>query len=293
MRRRPAVAATALLGVVLAVMAASSGASGGSREHSLAVRSVLASVVVTLAGLGLLAILVLMVRSLLARRGKGVERTKEKVPVPLILKMGALVLLALVVLALYFLFSTAHGHRPRPAGLGASHAPPAPRRATGPLVPFDGTASFLTAVVGVGLFALLLLRKRLISLFRPASPPLAHLQMAPSQPAGAPSGPVSQLPLPDPTSFADPRQAVLAAYARFSALMTRRGNPRKLAETVFEYENRLELPPETGKGAKLAAGELSDLFALARYSEAGIGEEDRRRAINHLAEIEQHLAAGG
>ncbi len=291
MGRRPAVAAIALAGLLLAVMAASSGTGAAGLERSLGVRSVLVSVVVTLAGLGLVAALYFLVSSLL-RRGGGQEGEREKVPVPLAAKVAAVLLLAAMAAAVYLIFSSLHPAHPRPPQAAFGPGPQRAQPKAGKPVPFNGTASYLTAVVVVVAVALAAGRKRLALLLSHRRP------FAPSdrQPAGPPvparwEGPPARDALPDPAAIADPRLAVLAAYARFAALMELAGRPRRAPETVHEYESRLQdLAGLRRGGARAAAAELSELFATARYGSGPLDEAARARALGDLREIERQLA---
>lgn len=292
MRRRPAVVATALVGVLLAVMAAASGAGNGRLERSLGVRSVLVSVLLTLAGLAVVAGAGYAI-SLFLRRGGGEETTEEREPVSRLAKAVLILALLLLGLGAYLLLASAHGAHPRAHLAGRGFGPRAAEHRGGRTVPFNGTASYLTVTIAVAALVLFGFRRRISALLRRARPfrPVV-LEVSSGLPPRPAAGAPAQL-LPDPNGIADPRLAVLAAYARFAALMSRAGRPRRQPETVFEYESRLASLPALSAGAgRKAARELSRLFATARYSPARVDEDSRRQALEDLAVIESQLAAG-
>lgn len=285
MGRRPAIAAVALAGVLLAVMGAASGGTGGV-QRDLTVKSVLGSVLLTIVAVVLLVSLVDLVLAL-ARRHRGEEPSGAN-SASLLARLGALLAVAVlfgVVIGLSILL--AHRGKPHHPNLLAGGAGPTRQVRAGKALPINTAASSITAFLLLAGGALFYFRRRIYALlhkrpgFTPLPPPVAGTSPAPAAPTPFPE-------LPDPAAIGDPRLAVLAAYERFAALMGRRGRPRLPEETVFEYESRIALG---GGPARRAAAELSDLFATARYSEAAVDEEARGRALNDLSEIERHLVA--
>ena len=87
---------------------------------------------------------------------------------------------------------------------------------------------------------------------------------------------------------ADPRRAVIAAYARMERSLARIGMPRARHEAALEYLDRL-LALLDAQGS--AARRLTDLFQLAKFSDHSIGEEMKREAIGLLVELREDLRA--
>ncbi len=87
---------------------------------------------------------------------------------------------------------------------------------------------------------------------------------------------------------ADPRRAVIAAYARMEGVLGRHGHGRRRAEAPYEYLQRvlgdLHVAPE-------AVHELTDLFELAKFSPHQIGEDLRERAIAAFVSVRDDLKA--
>lgn len=290
MRSRGAIAAVALIGAVLAVMAASAGGHGGGIEGDLGLRSVLASVLITLGGLFLLAVLVLFWMTL-AKKARGDQTESVRQRAPLVVQLAVLAFIAGLLALIYFLvLHGAHPHRPVGARLGGA-PPERPLRAT-KTVPFNMAASSTTVAVVLAIAALVLFRRRIWALFRRPRP-LHHFEKAAATPdEPAPLALASSVALPDPAAASDPRQAVVLAYQRFVLVMARRGYSRLEPETAFEYEHRLTRSgPITADADRRAARALTEMFASARYGRAAVSEETRQRAIGTLAALENHLSA--
>ena len=85
----------------------------------------------------------------------------------------------------------------------------------------------------------------------------------------------------------DPRQAIIACYARLEHLLEDHGVPATASLTPQEYMGTalrgLDLPLDAFTG-------LVELFELARYSLHPLGEADRATATTHLETIHAHLA---
>jgi hypothetical protein len=90
----------------------------------------------------------------------------------------------------------------------------------------------------------------------------------------------------DLSSMADPRQAVIAAYARLLDGLQDVGAGRRPAEAPFEYVTRV-LGELGVRGAPLER--LTTLFAEARFSTHDITESDRIAALDALAEARDDL----
>jgi Domain of unknown function (DUF4129) len=85
---------------------------------------------------------------------------------------------------------------------------------------------------------------------------------------------------------ADPRAAVLAAYARMEATFARAGLARRASETPREYLARLEAALG---GGRAPAERLTTLFERARFSPHAIDERVRAEAIDALAALRAEL----
>jgi hypothetical protein len=88
---------------------------------------------------------------------------------------------------------------------------------------------------------------------------------------------------------ADPRKAVIAAYAKMEGVLTSHGLPRKQAETQLEYLARILTELEV-EGA--AVRKLTELFGYAKFSEHEIDEEMRSEAIDALTATQRDLRLG-
>ena len=87
---------------------------------------------------------------------------------------------------------------------------------------------------------------------------------------------------------ADPRRAVIAAYATMEVLLAAAGLPRRRVEAPFEYLARLFDEIDVSEEAMRT---LTNLFELARFSQHDITPAARERAISALAVIEHDLQA--
>ena len=87
-------------------------------------------------------------------------------------------------------------------------------------------------------------------------------------------------------SSANPREAVIAAYAALEVILHRHGLGRKVSETVTEFAQRIA---GTGQVAPAAMSGLTRLYELARYSRHEIDTDMQRDAISALTEIRDAL----
>jgi hypothetical protein len=86
----------------------------------------------------------------------------------------------------------------------------------------------------------------------------------------------------------DPRRAVISAYARMERALARVGHPRARHEAALEYLDRLLALLEI-RGP--AAGRLTELFQLAKFSDHLIDAAMQREAIAALIELREELRA--
>jgi multisubunit Na+/H+ antiporter MnhB subunit len=88
----------------------------------------------------------------------------------------------------------------------------------------------------------------------------------------------------------DPRRAIIAAYARMERALGLYGLPRRESEAPLEYMTRVltEL-----KASEWAIRRLTDLFALAKFSDHPVSEPMKDRAIGALEAIRDDLHALG
>jgi hypothetical protein len=86
----------------------------------------------------------------------------------------------------------------------------------------------------------------------------------------------------------DPRRAVIAAYARMERSLARVGMPRQPSETGLEYLQRLFAMLHL---AGSAAGRLTSLFQLAKFSDHPVDEAMKQEAIAALGELRDELGA--
>jgi hypothetical protein len=87
---------------------------------------------------------------------------------------------------------------------------------------------------------------------------------------------------------ADPRRAVIAAYAQMERVLERHGLPRDPAEAPFEYLGRMLGELRVRPGAALA---LTELFERARFSDHEIDAAMKDEAIDALVSVRDDLRA--
>lgn len=87
---------------------------------------------------------------------------------------------------------------------------------------------------------------------------------------------------------ADPRRAVIAAYAQMERVLARHGLPRDPAEAPFEYLGRMLAELEVRPEAVLA---LTELFERARFSHHEIDAAMKDEAIDALVSVRDELRA--
>jgi hypothetical protein len=132
-------------------------------------------------------------------------------------------------------------------------------------------AGIAAGVVGLSALALTRARRR-----APEPPPRATVAEGARDAAAAAAIP------------ADPRAAVLAAYARMEAALATVGLARRPSDAPREYLARLE---DGLGGGRAPAARLTELFERARFSPHPVGEDLRREAIGALESLRAELEA--
>ena len=94
--------------------------------------------------------------------------------------------------------------------------------------------------------------------------------------------------LDDLLAEADPRKAVIAAYARLERVLAGHGLPRRAAETPGEYLTRVFGRLEVGTES---VRRLTDLFTRAKFSDHEVDEEMKQGAIAALRDTRDELRA--
>lgn len=92
--------------------------------------------------------------------------------------------------------------------------------------------------------------------------------------------------LDDLRAEADPRRAVIAAYARLERVLAANGLPRMHAETQEEYLARFLRSLEVSEGA---ATRITELFERAKFSQHAIDVGMKEDAIDALEELRDEL----
>ncbi len=87
---------------------------------------------------------------------------------------------------------------------------------------------------------------------------------------------------------ADPRRAVIAAYARMERVLGQHGHPRDPSEAPFEYLARVLLRLRVRPAA---VQDLTELFERAKFSTHEIDQRMKERAISSLVSVRDDLQA--
>jgi hypothetical protein len=87
---------------------------------------------------------------------------------------------------------------------------------------------------------------------------------------------------------ADPRRAVIAAYARMERVLAQHGKPRHPSEAPFEYLARILLQLRVRAAA---VSDLTELFERAKFSTHEIDQGMKERAIAALLSVRDDLQA--
>jgi Domain of unknown function (DUF4129) len=272
-RYERAVAAVAVVLVLLLVVGASSrrALDGGAAAPSLPTWPLLFVVgagVVLSAALGL-AILGPLGAMRVVRPGRGPLRAGP-------LTMALALLVPAAVIALYAAPSTSGPHKAlAPPTRSAKHAlrPKPKARGDGGRSAAALAAGAAAGIVGVTAFVLMRARRR-------SDEPLAGRRAAVAEGA-LQAAAAAAIP-------ADPRAAVLAAYARMEAALAAVGLARRPSDAPREYLARLETALG---GGRAPAARLTELFERARFSPHPVGEDLRGDAIGALERLNAELEA--
>jgi hypothetical protein len=202
------------------------------------------------------------------------ERERPARPIYVLLFIGGFAL------AVVWLLARAPRLKYRAAPSIASGGGTAPSTAVAGPPPSSPTVLLVGVVVGVLLVAAGVLVLLIRASSRHAPPvPLAH---EPSPLLGAIDAALDAL-----DSDADPRRAVIAAYATMERLLAAAGSPRRPADAPTEHLERSLLLLGSGRAS---ARRLTELFERARFSVQAIDEQVRRSAFEALAAVRRDLA---
>ncbi len=94
--------------------------------------------------------------------------------------------------------------------------------------------------------------------------------------------------LDDLRAEADPRRAVIAAYARMERALGAYGLPRSPSEAPDEYLQRIFGDLEV---SRLATSRLTALFSWAKFSGHDVAPEMKQEAIEALEAVREELRA--
>ena len=260
--------------VLLAAVGASASRplDGGAPTPSLPIWPLL-----VVAGAGLVLGLALSVAILGEHAGGRGGRPQRVRPGPLTLALSLLVPAAIIVTFLHPV-RLDRGARPRPVAVGTHEArqprpaKPGPDAGTGAAALGAGIAA---GIVGIAAFAVIAARRRRA---------LPGLDARAAVAAGADEA-IAEIAIP-----ADPRAAVLAAYARMEAALAGAGLGRRDSEAPREYLTRFETALGAGRGP---AERLTALFERARFSPHTIDEPLRAEALDALTALRAELEPTG
>jgi hypothetical protein len=96
--------------------------------------------------------------------------------------------------------------------------------------------------------------------------------------------------LEDLRAEADPRRAIIAAYARLERVLAAGGAPRRPSETSAEYVPRVLRELELGSGA---VERLTALYSRAKFSQHEVDPEMKEEAIGALEQVRDELRPAG
>jgi hypothetical protein len=201
--------------------------------------------------------------------------------------IGALVMFLLVAVAI----ALAVGHRPERLqeaeepgfGLGRPSAPREASPAAKEVRPARFRWELAAGIVAVGAAALAVALVRGRAGAEGMRDPGAKRELAAAELAGVVEGTIDDL-----RREADPRRAVIAAYAQMERVLVRHGLPRDRAEAPFEYLGRMLSELRVRPEAALA---LTELFERARFSHHEIDAAMKDEAIDALVSVRDDLRA--
>ncbi len=288
-----------VISLIVAAVATRAGLpdSGAAQYRGAGVRPAGQLVVATLAGAIVLAAIVATVALWGFARGVRVRRrgpddyqeVPPELPVLWWEKVVALSLpLLFVALVVTAVIASTRGHHPSvtppptaqagaqsPSGGSTSGTGPqrrAPTGGPGQAAEIGGLAA-LGIAAGAGLLVVILRARR------PAARP------APFAPRRGGVADAVTLSIADLEREADPRRAIVAAYARMEQLMGGSGVQRRPAETPLEYLRRILLEAQAPQTAVL---DLTSLFQEAKFSRHPMSRANRDHALDALVQIEEH-----
>jgi hypothetical protein len=96
--------------------------------------------------------------------------------------------------------------------------------------------------------------------------------------------------LDDLRNEADPRKAVIAAYARMERILAAHGLPRRPSEAPQEYLERVLVELRV---TRKSVERLTELFARAKFSQHEVGPEMKEEAIDALVELRERIRVIG
>jgi hypothetical protein len=203
------------------------------------------------------------------------ERERPARPIYLLLFIGGFALAVVWLLAR----APRLKYRAAPSIASGGGTAPSTAVAAGP-PPSSPTVLLVGVVVGV----LLVVAGGLVLLIRASSrhAPPVPLPHEPSPLLGAIDAALDAL-----DSDADPRRAVIAAYATMERLLAAAGSPRRPADAPTEHLERSLVLLGSGRAS---ARRLTELFEQARFSVQAIDEQVRRSAFEALASVRHDLA---
>lgn len=268
---RAAAAVAVVLGLLLVVGAsARRPLDGGPRTPSLPAWPLL---FVVGAGLVMSIALALSLRSIQLRTGNPGVGAMRAGPITL----GLSILLPAAIIAIYAAPGTSGRHKaiappPKPAAQKQPKAKPDERGTDQGGAIAALAAGIAAGVIGLAGYAIVQARRR-----EPDAAEPRALVAAGARDAAA----AAAIP-------ADPRAAVLAAYARMEAALASVGLARRPSDAPREYLARLEAGLG---GGRAPAARLTELFERARFSPHPVGEDLRTEAIGALATLQAELEA--
>lgn len=283
--RLPAV--VALLGGLLIVVA--SGVGAGSHSGRTGRASPTALRILLDAGLGIATVIGLVLMGLLMsavwthrkRQPPAEQRVYQAPRVPWALRLALVVLLLLLGGGVAVLLRGTPDERPsRPAPPATGELPldQPPPPGKGPVGP-DALAVVAVTVVGLTAVALVARRSR-----RRRVP---ILREARAEPRSTPVPTAGGIGTDDLLIEADPRRAVVAAYARMERVLGTAGVARHPSDAPFEFLARVRgaLPP-----AGPPATRLTELFEWAKFSAAAVDRAMQSDAVDALRALIDHVA---
>jgi NADH:ubiquinone oxidoreductase subunit 6 (subunit J) len=269
---------TVLLGVV-AVVSRGHESPAGNGAHDRGASQGLANIVFTLWILAMIVGAVLLAYTLSTKRK---DKKKEEFRIkPLFV---SLMFFAGVVIAMVVLYNhigkKAPPQRINPAALGTKHLKKGDRKkleqATNPHSPsfqWEVAAGIFAIVAGLGVTALIASHRRRQKLVREITVAQELLAMLDET-------------LDDLRAEADPRKAVIAAYARMEKILAAHELPRRPSEAPLEYLGRVLTELRVTEDA---VTKLTTLFERAKFSEHEIGPDAKEEAIDALVELRDQL----